>query len=136
MREVERMIEANPHIKRIWLQSGGGWVNQGWWLYKLIRDNEMDTFARDCWSACTLAFIGGKNRTLDFYGTGLGFHKVSRDGDITANSISAQGKWHRAYKNAGVKKWFLKKMFDASPYNMWHPTRNELIDAGVVTQQP
>ena len=33
-----------------------------------------------------------------------------------------------------VNEWFLKKMFTAPPHDMWYPTRQELLDAGVITQ--
>ena len=130
---VQKAIDENPHIKKIGLRSRGGWTNSGWWLYKTIKKNEMDTYAKVCLSACTIAFIAGKNRILKRR-KGLGFHKVNVDGDVTSNSISNEGRWRSIYRKAGVKKWFLKKMFTAPPHDMWYPTRQELLDAGVITQ--
>ena len=132
---VQKAINENPQIKKIWLWSNGGWVDSGWWLYKTIKKNRMDTYTKRCWSACTMAFIAGKNRIL-IRGSGergLGFHKVSVDGSVTANSLSGEGKVRNLYRKTGVKNWFIKKAFEASPHQMWYPTPRELLDAGFIT---
>ena len=131
---MKKTMKKHPDIKKVWLWSTGGWTASGFWLYRTIKKNGMDTYAKVCESACLTAFMGGKNRVLVTGADGLGFHQVTGDFGIDQYTLREQGKTRHLFKKAGVKKWFIKKKFQAKPSGMWYPSPDELLDAGVITR--
>jgi len=129
----ERVADQNPHIDKVWLWSGGGWTKSGFHLYRAIKKRGMDTVAKSCQSACVTAFMGGQHRVLVHGSRGLGFHQVNSDFGIDHYTRRTQHRTRYLFKKRGVKKWFLKKMYQAKPRGMWYPTHDELLDAGVIT---
>ena len=62
---VRSTIEAHPQIRSVVLQSRGGHIYEGRGLAKLFTEHEFDTYVyEECSSACTTAFIGGKQRYI------------------------------------------------------------------------
>ena len=129
----EKVADQNPHIDKVWLWSGGGWVKSGFHLYRAIKKRGMDTVAKSCQSACMTAFMGGERRVLVPGSWGLGFHQVNTDFGVDHYTRRSQNRTRYMFKKRGVEKWFLKKMYQARPQGMWYPSGDELLDAGVIT---
>ncbi len=129
-KEVEILLEENPKVKGVILDSYGGWVFEGKKLAGLIKEKYLDTYSiKECQSACTIAFIAGDNRYLGL-GANLGFHKYCTVG--AAGICERDEDDLRSFKRAGVREWFLNKVFVATGEDMWFPTLTELLDANVV----
>lgn len=135
---VKRILDGNPGIRGIVLDSEGGQIYEGRGLGMLIDQHELDTYSFiGCSSACSTAFIGGRKRYL---GTNakLGFHQYRLD----SGNILQYHKFHDlgveeqkdldAFKAKNLKDEFLRKVFE-TPYNqMWFPDTQTLIDAHVI----
>tara|TARA_B100001971_G_scaffold214403_1_gene251734 strand:- start:245 stop:3154 length:2910 start_codon:yes stop_codon:yes gene_type:complete len=134
-KDVATLLKEHPDIKGIILDCVGGRIYEGRELSKLILVYGLDTYSlKGCYSASTLAFISGTNR---FLGTGasLGFHQYHlyyEDIDKFVNLKKEQDKDLRIFKRKGIKKEFLEKLYAASGEDLWFPSRDELLSAGVI----
>lgn len=142
-KEVQLLIESNPEIKGIILDSAGGRVYEGRKLFEIILANSLDTYSVEgCYSACGIAFLAGHKRYLA-KGANLGFHQYKsnlknlnltkkwRDTEKIGLYIE-QGKDLIMFKKQGISQGFLDRIFDADSDNLWYPTIDEMIDAGVI----
>jgi hypothetical protein len=123
--EVERTFDRMPRVVAIGLESRGGRDSEGLRLGNLIKARRIATHVpRYCNSACTYAFIAGNLRIID-KGARRGFHR----GNFRLN----QEAHKRFFLSQGVDEAFVEKAF-AVPYeDMWYPSLDELIQAGVIT---
>ena len=132
---VAGILAANPQIRVLALQSGGGNIYEARGLAKLARDSQLDTLAVDlCSSACTIAFIGGDARQLA-PGARLGFHQYKVDADYVvpfANPQAEQQRDREIFRDSGVEDWFLEVMFQEHSGSIWYPSVAELVRAGIV----
>jgi len=68
------LIERNPQVTGIILDSEGGQIYEGRGLARLIGENGLRTYTLDqCLSSCTTAFVAGELRTLGYPMRGLVF---------------------------------------------------------------
>ncbi len=75
--QVEKLVNQNPGVVAIVLNSDGGLLYEASQLSKTILLNSLNTYTNNgCSSACTIAYISGSKRFIheDSY---LGFHKYS-----------------------------------------------------------
>lgn len=132
---VAQLIERNPAITGIILDSEGGQIYEGRGLARIITKHRLRTFSLDeCLSSCTTAFIAGTTRTL---GTNarLGFHQYKTYSIIPSIDVdNEQAKDMAIFVKQGVSPRFLEKIFAQPPESMWWPDIDELLDAGVVQQ--
>ena len=135
---VRKIIEANPKLSTIILESKGGQVYEGRGLSKLITKHGLDTYTyKECSSACATVFIGGKNRYLGGSGR-LGFHQYKIENPafwylLPLYDIESEHEKDLVlFKLQGVKQTFLKKVFDLTSDKMWFPSHTELLDAAVI----
>ena len=86
-----------------------------------------------CASACTLIFLAGKQRHL--LGNGqLGFHQYLQTSGIQfLDTAKEQQKDSALFKSRGVSDAFIADMFQAEHQDIWFPSRNDLLRAGVLT---
>src|SRR6266446_8755693 len=109
--EVRNLLDADPAIHVIHINSQGGRVAEARKLRDLIRERRLVTYtASACASACTIAFMGGIQRYVA-PGAKLGFHRGSfpgltdqqldDDDDIDRQSLIA----------AGVPAWFANRAY-------------------------
>ncbi|MGR3174409.1 MAG: tetratricopeptide repeat protein [Candidatus Scalindua sp.] len=129
-RYVAALLKDNPDIKGIILDTIGGRSYEGWELSKLILIYSLDTYSlKGCYSAGTIAFISGEKR---FLGTGanLGFHQGYNFSE--SGLEKEQEEVLRIFKRKGVKKEFLDKIHDTSHEDIWRPSIDELLSAGVI----
>ena len=124
-------------VKSIMYSSSGGKLHESVTLYQLAQDNKLNTYAINyCFSACTTAFVGGQNR-ISLMQTKFGFHKFGAKAfkDIQPDNvviIEAQNKNATLFQEQGVKKEFLKKIYQANHGDMWNPNLIELLKGNVV----
>lgn len=134
-KDVAALLKDHPDAKGIILDSIGGRIYEGQELSKLILIYGLDTYSlKGCYSAGTMAFISGTNR---FLGTGanLGFHQYSMDYENLDEFVDMEGEQEedlRIFKRKGVKREFLEKLYDTSPEDLWYPSIDELLSAGVI----
>src|SRR6185369_11084853 len=80
---VRKLLDANPGIQIIHLNSPGGETHEGYLLGLLIKERHLTTYTSTiCASACTEAFLSGSPRYLA-KGAKLGFHSPSLGGAAT-----------------------------------------------------
>jgi len=138
-RSARDVIESNPGIKSILLESPGGQIYQGRGIAKLIADYQLDTYTfNECSSACVTAYISGKRRYLGSFGQ-IGFHQyrfesasLSHFKSFYENLKSQQQRDLEIFKSQGVTQPFLNKMFDQETGKIWFPDQSELLDANIV----
>jgi len=134
-KEVSKILKKNPGIDGIILDSIGGRIYEGRELSKLISAYDLDTYSiKGCYSAATIAFIAGKKRFLGM-GASLAYHqyKMGYEGlDTFVDIKEEQAKDLLLFQRQGVKNEFLKKLFDTSSDDLWYPTIDEMLDAGVI----
>ncbi len=133
-KDVAALLKDHPDAKGIILDCVGGRVFEGRELSKLILVYGLDTYSlKGCNSAGTIAFISGTNR---FLGTGatLGFHHYQADYNLAEfiDLNKEQEEDLRIFKRKGIKKEFLEKLYTASSEDLWFPSRDELLSAGVI----
>ncbi len=136
-RNLKTLLAANSDILTAHLTSDGGNIYEARGLAKLFRDNNINTHVNtNCSSACTIAFAGGKLRTMDPDGK-FGFHQYRIDSAIRTINSDPQGEQNKdkeLFKSSGVSPEFVEKMFDAPPNEMWFPTIEELLQSEYVHQ--
>jgi len=83
---------------------------------------------KKCISACTVAFLGGRHRTVSTAAR-LGFHIPQFGGDVaslTGNELQDEAI------SGGVSADFAKRAFTGT--ELWYPSARELKAAGVATE--
>ncbi len=136
--EVAKLYLANKNtVKSIMYSSTGGKLHESITLYQLAHKNNLNTYAiNNCMSACTTAFVGGRNR-ISLVQTKFGFHQFGAKGyeDIEPDNtvfVAAQNINTNLFEKQGVKKEFLNQIYDAEHTEIWSPNFIELLKANVV----
>jgi len=133
--KLQAALLNNPSVKYVGLGSGGGYVHEAIKAGLIIRKYRLDTVLwDDCYSACTLVFLGGVERTIWSPYPRLGFHKVSIGGnavDLYDESYNLIGEYTRAM---GVDvQAVLKAMIKAEPSGMNYPDHEYLCNGRITT---
>ena len=130
---VSAVLAAHPEVARIHLTSDGGLVEEAVALGALVADWGLDTYVPDtCASACTLAFVRGRNRYLAAGGT-LGFHAPYESGFLGRTVPVDAAPERAAYLAAGIAPDFAAQALAVSSDDIWIPDAARLRQAGVVT---
>lgn len=134
-KEISKILKKNPRIEGIILDSIGGRIYEGRELAKLISAYSLDTYSlKGCYSAATIAFIAGEKRFLGI-GANLAYHQYHMDYeglDAYADMKEEQAKDLLLFRQQGVKSEFLERLFETSSDDLWYPTIDEMLDAGVI----
>lgn len=130
--ELVKVLNAHPTVTTLHLNSNGGRVLEAQKLRDVIAGRELRTYtSTECVSACVLAFMAGSERLLG-PGARIGLHSYSVGGSSTAdNDYSSDYAFARAQH---IDTELLRKGFATAPSSMWYPTRQELLDANLVTR--
>lgn len=157
-RELRTLLRDNPNIRILEINSDGGVGPAALEMAVAVTDFNIDTLVTEnCASACTLIFLAGENRTLA-RGARLGFHSGSwardnmkdyydemRDSNGWLDEF-AFASW--AYEEGvrdfnknlefmisrGVDVQFIIRTAYVNFYDVWYPTRDELMKFGVIHQ--
>lgn len=134
-RGLTTLLSEHPDVRGIILNSEGGYISEGRGVARLIRNKGLDTYVFDvCKSACTTAFMGGKNRAIGENGR-LGFHQYWVAVNYPEKLLSPQveqDKDRSFFAEQGIHPRFLTQIFDKPHSDIWFPGREELLQAGVV----
>lgn len=132
--KLEQALARVPAVTTVVLQSEGGWVRQGSRLGEVIRSRKLNTYVENyCVSACTIAFLAGKERAADPRAK-IGFHSARGVGQLHANTGADTTGLLRIYRNAGLPETFIRKVA-ATPYeSMWYPAYAEMLADGILTR--
>lgn len=145
------MLDA-PRVKRIYLASIGGMAVEGRLIAALVRKRRLDTYVEYyCASACTMIFVGGRERVIGREAQ-LGFHQavvVDKNGNARrvrqasdrklsptmVFGVNGNDSLRLNYEQAGIDPTFIGKVLDTRHSDMWIPTLAELTAARVITRQ-
>jgi hypothetical protein len=131
---LRRALLEAPEVRLIRLESPGGRLAEARLMNKLIAQRGLATMTTTfCHSACTIAYIAGKERRLGAEGR-LGFHQSNRPFGVSEISDRIAREERERLVAAGVAKWFADKAYATPNDQLWIPTRAELLRARVVTQ--
>lgn len=121
-------LERYPDVRTVELQGPGGRQSEGLRIAHLIETNELATVVTThCASACTLAFVAGRERTL-VGGAGLGFHAAK----APTVSFDLNRTYDHYLEHRGVDAEFIRHAAEVPPSEMWYPAYDTLLAAGVV----
>jgi len=134
--DVAKILAAHPTIKIIHLNSVGGRINEARRLRGLIQSKQLSTYtATGCSSACVLPFLAGTRRLIAS-NTKLGFHQYAFPGVRSNEFAEEYARDGQYFISRGVSGSFVKRAFETPNAEMWTPSYEELLSAGVVTGQP
>ncbi len=119
---------ASKHVQR---GGTGFWANAA----KVIESHGLNTYVEShCASACTIAFLAGLSRAAD-PASKIGFHSVGFVGGNKSVMTKEEGDaTMAAYAKAGLPQAFIQKIVSTSSDQMWYPTHDEMLRAGVFTR--
>jgi hypothetical protein len=124
------ITKSARHLKVVHLDSAGGRLGEAERLFTLIRERGLSTYVSSkCFSACTLAFAGGRERVLK-RGAALGFHKADFPGVSENEFDSLQQK---VFTAAGFDIRFIERALSTPHKELWTPSPDVLLAAGVIT---
>jgi GYF domain 2 len=131
---VEKVLDAAPTVRLIHLNSIGGQIDEGHKLYRLIKNRNLITYtSSNCYSACTLPFLAGKQRYLAS-GAKLGFHSGSFGSLDQSTLPEINASFRQTLAEQGVPSWFLQKAFSTPAKDLWYPTQEQLLAARIITK--
>lgn len=134
-RDLKALLAEQPDIETVILNSDGGRVFEARGVANQIVDKGLDTHVdTHCRSACTIAYIAGRRRTLGENGQ-LGFHSYRMDGvAVLTDPLDEQEKDRAFFLGQGIESEFADRAFATPHERMWHPDSDHLLDARVVHQ--
>jgi hypothetical protein len=128
--QLQAVLTRAPTARVVHLDSLGGRVGVALNIADIISAHHLDTYVDHlCASACTLAFLAGRQRWIGERGR-LGFHSGTVAGAV--NRIANAG-FRRWYERDGLPSAFLDHVFRTPSKELWFPTRDELAGAHVTT---
>lgn len=134
-KKLEAILQQHPAVTAMVLESHGGHIYESRGIAKLIWRYGLNTYvAGSCSSACTTAFMGGVERVLGADGR-LGFHQYGLSAKLPLPYLDLakeQEKDRRFYRSRDVAEDFLERVFDAAHTEIWFPSHEALLAAGVV----
>ena len=148
----------HPEIKILKLTGPGGFMPAAREMASKIIEFDLNTVAYgECESACTTIFLAGNRRSLETSAK-LGFHRQWVDKEqekLYYNAMKEAKGWKNEFdyvawvydvladniikdiefmESRGVSMDFILKALSKASYDMWEPSRDELIAAGIVNQ--
>ena len=130
---VQAMLAANPGVRRIRLDSGGGALSEGTKLRDIILSRGLDTYSdRLCSSACVSAFVGGRFRYLQ-RGARMGVHLPRNWDTFSRGPVAGTYVGELLFlREHGLPDWFLDNWIRTGQ-KFWYPTEFQLVQSGLVT---
>jgi hypothetical protein len=129
----QAVLAGAPNVRMIRFESPGGHIQPAIQIAMLIHERGLDTYVgRFCASACTIAFLGGRQRWLG-PGARLGFHQASAPG-FPPELVN--GYLRAAYENFRVPPGFIARVLSTPASDLWFPTQPELHAVHYTTGDP
>lgn len=127
-------LDIAPAVNNVVFNSMGGWVREGNLVADIISRQKLSTYVEgECTSACTIAFLAGKDRVLG-PNAKIGFHKFKSVGDISGENTD-QTMARAVYERSGMSKQFINRIVATPSEEVWYPEDKELLAANVITQE-
>ena len=131
--ELGNMLDANPGVGVVHLNSSGGLVSEGRQMFALLHERQVITTTdKYCVSACVLAFLGGRERYLA-PAARLGLHEEFSDIATKIQIEAAEQSDKQLMQSLGVPGEFVDKAFSTPRDSIWLPSVGELQAANVIT---
>ncbi len=134
---LRALVADHPGIKRMTLESNGGYVAEARGVVTVLRANGIATHVEGhCASACALIFAGGAARSLA-PAARLGMHGYAIDTDRHYGMIDPRAEMQRdlaIYRAQSISEDFVAKLADLPRAPMWYPDHGELEAAGMITR--
>jgi hypothetical protein len=132
---VREALARNKDIKQVVLAGPGGRASTGFALFRMFRDRKLATHVdTGCASACTIAFLGGVERSIGPKGR-LGFHRASFPGMGDSDMYeSNRGIRNFLVYSARLTPEFAQRVFETPASTIWVPTPQELLAGGVINR--
>lgn len=137
-RRVATLLNENPAISRIVLDSRGGRMGPAIAIAKIIKAHDLAVHVPyRCESACTLLFIASRHRSLGPQAQ-LGFHSFrlpdgTNDDNAAINSFFAR-QW-RELVASDIDASFLADAYSTPADTLWRPDRAKLAKAGLLSAE-
>ena len=157
VKNIADFLFEYPTIRTLRISGPGGHMQAAREISNKVLEFQLDTVASGlCASACARIFLAGKNRTLEANAT-LGFHRPWIDAESEKKyyeRMRVQKGWEdefeylvwlydslvkniatdiRYMQSRGVPLEFILKRLETDSYDMWEPSRDELLANGVIT---
>ena len=156
--EVMSYLFDHPEINTLRVTGPGGYGPAGRAISAYLVEHGINTEAfGECASACARIFLGGKSRKLAT-GAKLGFHRpwiVKEREKRLYEANRVEERWEDEFdyvtmiydvamrdmlegikfmRSRGVNMDFILKIYSTSSYDIWEPSREELLEAGILTE--
>lgn len=131
--DFEAAIANQRDLRVVHFESPGGDLLAAVQVAAMIQKRGLTTYAGHlCASACTVAFLGGRERWIA-PGAQLGFHQAH----ATSGPSEAGNKFLRQfYEKLGTPPAFVDRVMRTAPTDLWLPTPGELRAAHYTTADP
>ena len=128
-RDFRDKLQSSAQIRVLQIESDGGRLSEGIRIGRMIHSAGLVTCVSTyCNSAATFLFISGKERVVTREAK-IGFHRPSGKVGNGRNYENIR----QFMKEAGISEDFINRVIATSPDEMWYPTYEEMLQAGVVT---
>jgi len=129
---LRRVLDANPQVRFVHLNSPGGWVTEGDRLARLIHARHLGTYtSTGCSSACVLAFAAGAPRVLNPEAR-LGLHSTAgRDADPIVSTLGNE-LYHKVLLRYGVSRALVAWSTSTPSNGLWMPEPQQLLAGHLV----
>ena len=132
--EFELLLDTARGVRTVRLNSIGGRILEAQKMSDVIKARGLSTYVmQDCLSACTIVFLGGKERFM-LPTARLGFHQPAFRGMTAAARRSAIATEQARLQRFGLSRAFAERATTATPNGMWYPDKDELVREHVVTK--
>lgn len=133
--QLSKALEIVPSVTTVVLDSDGGWLREGQMLAAVIARRGLNTYVEGrCASACTLAFLAGRERAAA-PSAQIGFHASRRVGSTeTVPSPGDTAQLAGLYRLAGLPDSFVREALNTPSDRIWYPSHEVMLAAGVLTR--
>jgi len=130
---VRALVARAPSLRTVELNSPGGRLKEGEEIAALVKQAGWNTRTTGaCQSACTFIHMAGTRKQL-MPGAKIGFHRASSGSMNPVHDRLANRELVRMYREAGLPERFIERTLATPAWTMWHPSRDELVGAGLVS---
>jgi hypothetical protein len=137
---LKAAIQNNVKVKTVSLSSEGGALVEGLAMAHIIREFDLDTYVElHCSSACTFAFLAGKNRVISSNAK-IGFHQSSlpysvynaskKDARLDGGDLMIRN----VYTRANIDPAIIDQGLKTPATDIWFPPTQMLLNGNVVTR--
>ncbi len=137
---LKAAIQKNIKVKTISLSSEGGALVEGLAMGHIIREFKLDTYVElHCSSACTFAFMAGKNRVIS-PNAKIGFHQSSSGASLyyipkkDPTYVAGDLLMRNVYAAAKIDPTIIEQGLKTPATDLYLPTTQMLLSGNVATR--